>query len=88
MEAARLLCASLMGAHLTLLHVRPPRQPLTCQTRRPSARPFSVGRSSRPARCAAGAISLARAARRQSSVNAAACGGAPALSAANPNPSP
>eukprot|EP00964_Phaeocystis_antarctica_P162117 scaffold135778_cov139-Phaeocystis_antarctica.AAC.1 len=64
------------------------RQPLTCQTRRPPARPFSVGRSSRHAHCAADAPSLARSARRQSSVDAAACDGVPALSAANPNPSP
>ena len=66
---------------------RPP-QPLACRTRPPPARPFSVRRSSRPARCATDASSLARAARLQSSVNAAACDGVPALSAANPNPSP
>ena len=66
---------------------RPP-QPLACRTRPPPPRPFSVRRSSRPARCAADAPSLARAARLQSSVNAAACDGVPALSAANPNPSP
>eukprot|EP00964_Phaeocystis_antarctica_P087236 scaffold55306_cov64-Phaeocystis_antarctica.AAC.1 len=63
-------------------------QPLTCQTRPPPARPPSVGRSLRHARCAADASSLARAARLWSSVNAAACGGVPALSTANPNPSP
>eukprot|EP00964_Phaeocystis_antarctica_P022878 scaffold12774_cov54-Phaeocystis_antarctica.AAC.1 len=63
-------------------------QPLTCQTRPPPARPFSAGRSLRLAHCATDAPSLARAARLQSSVNAAACGGVPALSAANPNPSP
>eukprot|EP00964_Phaeocystis_antarctica_P035604 scaffold20334_cov92-Phaeocystis_antarctica.AAC.2 len=65
-----------------------PTQPLTCRTRLPPARPFSVQRSSRPAHRATDAPSLARAARRQSSVNAAACDGVPTLSAANPNPSP
>eukprot|EP00964_Phaeocystis_antarctica_P163066 scaffold138541_cov277-Phaeocystis_antarctica.AAC.1 len=63
-------------------------QPLTCQTRPPPPRPFSVRRSSRPAHRATDAPSLARDARRQSSVNAAACDGVPALSVANPNPSP
>ena len=67
-----------MGAHLTLLHVRPPAAALDLPNNPTARPPGRVRRSSRPARCAADP-SLARAARLQSSVNAAACGGAPAL---------